>query len=75
MAFLNIPEKLKLNRFKYTAIPKPSVILGRFGLQASPESMYSGEEIVKIGQSKTDIIAETDREFMNQLKNIEEDGN
>lgn len=57
---MNIPDKLKLNKFKLVSIPRPSQIIGRLGFHEMTADSYKGEDAPpeSMSQSKLDIIAE-----------------
>lgn len=58
-----IPEKLKLNRFKLTVIPRPRAYFSRFGSVSPVSSRYSGDESLPIIQSKIDSIVDIQRQI------------
>lgn len=63
-----VPEKLKLNKFKKVAIPRPKDVLARYGFKDMASGAYSGSENSEpMAQSKLDAYREADAEFRDQL--------
>ena len=54
---MNIPEKLKGNKFKDVRIPKKSEYMQRLGAQNVPLP-YSGDELATAAQRLTDQMAD-----------------
>lgn len=54
-------EKMKINKFRIVAIPKPIEYMKRFGTADMPSSSYSGDEFAPLPQSKVDMLADADR--------------
>lgn len=70
---MNIPDKLKLNRFKVVNIPSNKDYFQRFGSRTMPESMYSGDEVAPVASRKIDQIAAYDAyDRMMQQKELED---
>lgn len=70
---MNIPEKLKLNRFKVVNIPSNKDYFQRFGSRTMPETMYSGDEVVPLASRKIDQIVDYDAyDRMMQEKELED---
>lgn len=46
-----ITEKMKLNKFRVCNIPRPSEMFSRLGYKSPVESMYSGDDIQKPGNT------------------------
>lgn len=53
-------EKMRVNRFKVVAIPRPCEYMRRFGATVAPKSMYSGEEFAPLPRNKVDMMADAD---------------
>lgn len=53
-----IPRQLKLNKFKLVMIPSAKEIVARYGM-FTPHS-FSGDEILPLNQSKTDMMIDLD---------------
>lgn len=51
-----VNEKLKLNKFRYVAIPKPSEYFKRFGGMLPTGDSYTGEEVAVMPMSKVDML-------------------
>lgn len=54
-------EKMKVNKFRIVAIPRPIEFMARFGVAEIPNSSYSGDEFAPIPQNKVDMLADADR--------------
>lgn len=54
-------EKMKINKFRQVAIPKPIEYMQRFGSADMPSSSYSGEEFAPLPRNKVDMLADADR--------------
>lgn len=54
-------EKMKINKFRQVAIPKPIEYMQRFGSADMPSSSYSGDEFVPLPKNKVDMLADADR--------------
>lgn len=54
-------EKMKINKFRIVAIPRPIDYMQRFGSADMPSSSYSGEEFAPLPANKVDILADADR--------------
>lgn len=54
-------EKMKVNKFRQVAIPKPIEYMQRFGAADMPSSSYSGEEFAPLPRNKVDMLADADR--------------
>lgn len=57
---MNIPEKLKLNRFKVVNLPSNKDLFARFGNRSVGENLYTGDEPAAVGSRKIDQIADYD---------------
>lgn len=55
---MNIPEKMKLNKFQLVKLPRCREMFARFGQVNSPEGSYSGEEDLPLSGRKSDILAD-----------------
>lgn len=53
-------EKMKINKFRIVAIPKPIEFMQRFGSAEMPSSSYSGEEYAPLPKNKVDMLADAD---------------
>lgn len=73
MAITKVPDKAKLNKFVYTSIPHPSVLMSRLGNRTPLANQYSGDEVLDFHQNKTDMIMEADREFSREIANLKDD--
>lgn len=64
-----VPEKLKLNKFVFVDLPKPSTYFARLGgmRPSIPAGVYSGDEILPHG-NKTDILAMAESANINQIR-------
>jgi len=68
-------EKLKLNRFKQVAIPKPSELYARLGHGSIPmDNAYTGEELASMNQRKTDQIARSMEDYEAYARQMENEG-
>lgn len=56
-----IPEKLKLNKFELVRIPRAKEYISRFGLNPSPASSYSGDDVISNGSNKVENLAAASR--------------
>lgn len=54
-------EKMKINKFRQVAIPKPIEYMQRFGSADMPSSSYSGDEFAPLPKNKVDMLADADR--------------
>ena len=54
-------EKMKVNKFRVVAIPRPIEYMSRFGTADMPSSSYSGDEYVPLPRNKVDMLADADR--------------
>ena len=54
-------EKMKINKFRQVAIPKPIEYMQRFGTADMPSSAYSGDEFAPLPRNKVDMLADADR--------------
>ena len=54
-------EKMKINKFRQVAIPKPIEYMQRFGTASMPSSAYSGDEFAPLPRNKVDMLADADR--------------
>ena len=54
-------EKMKINKFRIVAIPRPIDYMQRFGSADMPSSSYSGEEYAPLPRNKVDMLADADR--------------
>lgn len=54
-------EKMKINKFRQVAIPKPIEYMQRFGSADMPSSSYSGDEFAPLPRNKVDMLADADR--------------
>ena len=54
-------DKMRVNRFKCVAIPRPCVYMRRFGGATAPSNMYSGDEFAPMPGNKLDMLADADR--------------
>lgn len=53
-------EKMKINKFRIVAIPKPIEYMQRFGSAEMPSSSYSGDEYAPLPKNKVDMLADAD---------------
>lgn len=53
-------EKMKINKFRVVAIPKPIEFMQRFGSADMPSSSYSGDEFAPLPKNKVDMLADAD---------------
>lgn len=51
-----IPEKLKLNKFRFVDIPKPITYFKRFGYQSTNPVQFTGDQVAPASMSKIDEI-------------------
>lgn len=63
-------ENMKVNAFHQVAIPRNAEYFARYGYAASPEALYSGDELAPTPKNKTDILADMER--YDQMKQQEE---
>lgn len=77
---MNIPEKLKLNRFKVVNLPSNKDLFSRFGKKSMPENLYTGDDMAPQASRKIDQIADYDaydrmmqQEELNKQNGSEED--
>lgn len=69
---MKIPEKLKLNRFKYVRIPKNKDYFMKYGFQDISDDHYTGdEEILPQFLSKMDAIYRGEMEVMDSIRQSE----
>ena len=54
-------EKMKINRFRVVAIPRPVEFMQRFGTAEMPSSSYSGDEYAPLPRNKVDMLADAER--------------
>lgn len=54
-------EKMKINKFRQVAIPRPIEFMQRFGSAEVPSSSYSGDEFAPLPRSKVDMLADAER--------------
>ena len=54
-------EKMKVNKFRIVAIPRPIEFMARFGVANMPSSSFSGEEFAPIPKNKVDMLADADQ--------------
>lgn len=54
-------DKMRVNRFKVVAIPRPCEYMRRFGATVAPSSMYSGEEFAPLPRNKVDMMVDAER--------------
>ena len=52
-----VPDKMKLNNFKQVNIPRNKMLFNP-ALRIDSSSMYSGEEILPISESKVDTLVD-----------------
>lgn len=71
-----IIEKLKLNRFKMVAIPKPCELYARLGHGNLPaDSAYTGDDIASMNKRKTDQMAQAMEDYERYVKQMEHQRN
>lgn len=63
----NVPEKLKLNKFKLVAIPKNRDYFARFGFAKSPASSYSGDLPAFFNEDKIGSLVRGEREVQRAI--------
>lgn len=63
--------KLDLNTHKDVSIPKPRMMMERYGSMNTPDNQYSGEESLPLHQSKVEQLLEMDAMYRDQLKNTD----
>lgn len=54
-------EKMKINKFRQVAIPRPIEFMQRFGSAEVPSSSYSGDEFAPLPRNKVDMLADAER--------------
>lgn len=54
-------EKLKINKFVQVAIPRTVEFVKRFGNVSPASSLYSGDELAPLPETKMDSLADIDR--------------
>lgn len=59
-------EKMKVNRFKVVAIPRPIEFMRRFGAASTPSSSYTGDEVAPLPLNKVETLASA--EALNELQ-------
>lgn len=69
-------EKMKINKFRVVAIPRPIEYMQRFGSADVPSSSYSGDEYAPLPKNKVDMLADADRyDAMMQKVELEKQNN
>jgi hypothetical protein len=57
-----VPKSLKLNRFRQVPIPRNRDYFGNRGSHSIPaKSMYSGDEVIPLANSKVRNLADTEK--------------
>lgn len=64
----NVPEKLKLNKFKLVAIPKNRDYFARFGFAKSPASSYSGDLPASFNEDKIGSLVRGEYEVKRAIR-------
>lgn len=59
-------EKMKVNRFKVVAIPRPVDYMRRFGAAGTPNSAFTGDERAPLPQNKIEMLAAA--EYLNDIQ-------
>lgn len=59
-------EKMRINRFKVVAIPRPVEFMRRFGAAGTPSSSFTGDQIAPLPQNKVETLASA--EALNELQ-------
>lgn len=64
-------DKMKINRFKVVAIPRPIEYMRRFGAASTPSNAYTGDDVAPVNKNKVEVLA--DAAYLNdlQMKNDE----
>lgn len=65
MAFTNIPEKLKLNKFQMSIIPHARKLVGTFGYASSPSNLYSGDSNESRAMDKVHVLQRGMKDYVN----------
>lgn len=63
-----VPNKLKLNRYRFVSIPKNRDYFAKYGNFNTLQVNYTGDDVAPIGQSKLDQILEADAEYQQYLQ-------
>ena len=53
-------DKLKVNKFRIVAIPRPIEFMTRFGVANMPSSAFSGDELAPIPKDKVSMLADAE---------------
>lgn len=68
---MNIPEKLKLNKFRLVLIPSTRDLFARYGQRLTPPSDYSGDDDqVFYASSKVEQLASASAELSAETANM-----
>lgn len=67
-------DKMKVNRFRQVAIPRPSEYLKRFGASVAPANAYTGDTPAPVSRNKVEVLADAEALNELQLRN-EQNGN
>ena len=53
-------EKMRINKYKPVAIPRPVEYMKRFGRSIAPSNLYTGDETAQFPSNKVDMLADAD---------------
>lgn len=59
-------EKMRINRFKLVAIPRPVEYMKRFGAAGTPSTAYTGDNKAPFPQNKVEMLASAD--YLNEIQ-------
>lgn len=66
---MNIPEQLKLNKFRLVRIPSTRDMFARFGPREAPASDFTGDEYAVSESTKVQQLARSNAELAEALAN------
>lgn len=59
-------EKMRINRFKLVAIPRPVDFMRRYGSAGAPSSSYTGDNRAPLPRNKVEVLAEA--AYLNEIQ-------
>ena len=63
-------EKMKINKFRVVAIPRPIEYMQRFGTGEMPSSSYSGDEFAPLPRDKVSMLVDAER-YDSMMQDVE----
>lgn len=54
-------DKMKVNKFRLVAIPRPVEFMRRYGAVNTPSSAYTGDNLAPMSRNKVEVLADAAR--------------